>query len=310
MLKSRITKGFILIIILFLISFLPCSTLTVKAVGYPYYKSDKGLCVRSSFYTMYSTSSSERKSNIKLATRSLNNYFLDVGAEFSFNKTVGERTEKRGYKTSKIIFNGKFIEGIGGGVCQVSSTLYNAVILAGLLITECHPHSLPVSYVSPSFDAMVNSGTADLRFINNTSNPIIINACATDERVKITIYGEQMMEKIITESLITAEIEAPEEQQIEDEKGEYPDLHEGEKRVITYSKKGLKSKGYLIKYREGKMIEKIKIREDKYSAMRGVIVLGKAKREEEKQIEIENIKLANQNSINTIKNFDKRLKLC
>ena len=310
MLKSRMVKVFILVVALFLVSFCPLVTIEVIADHYPYYKSEKGLSVRSSFYTTYSSSSSERKSNIKLATRSLNNFFLDVGEEFSFNKTVGERTEKRGYKTSKIIFNGKFIEGIGGGVCQVSSTLYNAVILAGLLITECHPHSLPVSYVSPSFDAMVNSGTADLRFINNTSNPIIINAIATDERVKIIIYGEQMEEKILTESLITAEIEAPREQQIEDEKGEYPDLFEGEKRVITYSKKGLKSKGYVIKYREGKIIEKIKIREDKYSAMQGIIVLGKAKRQEERQVEEENIKLTNQNLINTRKYFDKIVKLC
>lgn len=65
------------------------------------------------------------------------------------------------------------MEGVGGGVCQVSTTLYNAALLAGLRITECHPHSLQVSYVKPSFDAMVSYYTADLKFVNDTKNPCI-----------------------------------------------------------------------------------------------------------------------------------------
>jgi hypothetical protein len=146
---------------------------------------------------------------------------VDVNGEFSFNKTVGARTEKNGYKVSKIIVGGEFVDGVGGGVCQVSTTLYNAVLLAGLNITECHPHSLPVSYVAPSFDAMVNSGSSDLRFINNTYNPIIIKAFADGTTLKIEIWGEPLLVNYSRQSVVTGEIPAPKEQEVLDEKGEY-----------------------------------------------------------------------------------------
>ena len=150
---------------------------------------------RSSFSTNYSSSTLERKHNIYLASKSIDKTMVDVGGEFSFNLVVGGRTEKRGYQKSKIIINGEFADGVGGGVCQVSTTLYNAVILAGLEIVEYHPHSLPVSYVAPSFDAMVNSSYADLKFRNNTQNPIIIRAWADGDRLKIDILGQKLLEK-------------------------------------------------------------------------------------------------------------------
>ena len=238
------------------------------------------LVVRAEFFTSYQNSTKERKHNIALATASINNTFVDVGGEFSFNNTVGKRTEKRGYKSAKIIFNGEFIEGVGGGVCQVSTTLYNAVILAGLKVTEYHPHSLKVSYVLPSFDAMVNSNTADLRFVNTTNNPIIINATADGEKLLIKIIGEKSDYTIERVSVEKEEIPFPEPKIIVDDIGEYPELFEGERKYIVYPKNGLKSAGYLIKRRNDKVIEKIKIREDKYGAIRGVIVVGTAKREE------------------------------
>lgn len=247
----------------------------------PFYNlKPKDLVVRAEFFTSYQNSTKERKHNIALATASINNTFVDVGGEFSFNNTVGKRTEKRGYKSAKIILNGEFIEGVGGGVCQVSTTLYNAVILAGLKVTEYHPHSLKVSYVLPSFDAMVNSNTADLRFVNTTNNPIIINATADGEKLLIKIIGEKSDYTIERVSVEKEEIPFLEDKIVIDEKLEYPTLYEGEKRYIVYPKKGLKSVGYLIKRKNGKVIEKIKLREDKYGAIRGVIVVGTAKREE------------------------------
>ena len=164
-----------------------------QAAAMPFYDlRPQQLVLRSKFFTSYPSSTEERKSNIKLAAKSLDYAFVDVGGEFSFNQTVGARTEKRGYKTAKIIVGGEFVDGVGGGVCQVSTTLYNAVLLAGLKVTEFHAHSLPVSYVAPSFDAMVNSGSADLKFINNTHNPVYIRAFADDATLTIEIYGEPM----------------------------------------------------------------------------------------------------------------------
>jgi vancomycin resistance protein YoaR len=181
-----------LVYILTVLSFLTIFT-GIKGYAMPFYDlKPKFLTERAVFSTSYETSSSERKHNIALASKSLNNTIVDVGAEFSFNMTVGARTEKRGYKTAKIISGGEFVDGVGGGVCQVSTTLYNAVVRAGLMVTEYHPHSLQVSYVLPSTDAMVNSGSADLRFVNNTNNPIIIKTTATNTTITIKIVGEPL----------------------------------------------------------------------------------------------------------------------
>ncbi len=260
-----------------------CLFNNVKIVSaMPFYQlNPKEITLRSSFYTTYSTSTIERKHNIKLACSSLNNTIVDAGGEFSFNLTVGERTEKRGYKTSKIIVNGEFVDGVGGGVCQVSTTLYNALLLGGLKIIEYHPHSLPVSYVAPSFDAMVNSGSADLKFINNTSNPIIIKAFADDSTLRIEIYGEPLKVKYQRKSVIISEIPYPEYLMLVDEKGEYPDLFEGEQKIIKYGTKGLKSEGFIVAIKNDKVISVKKIRSDTYAPTQGKIIIGTAIRPQE-----------------------------
>ncbi len=259
-----------------------------RASAMPFYQlNPKDIACRATFYTSYPTSSEERKSNIALAVKSLNNTLVDINGEFSFNRTVGARTEKNGYKSAKIIVGGEFVDGVGGGVCQVSTTLYNAVLLSGLKITECHAHSLPVSYVAPSFDAMVNSGSADLRFVNNTDNPIIIKAFADGSVLRIEIWGEPLKTKYLRQSVVTGEIEAPLEKEIIDINGEYPDLYEGERLIIRYSKKGLTSEGFLVGKVNGKIVSVNKIRSDKYNAQQGLIVLGKAVKPEE-QIDVQN----------------------
>ena len=263
-----------------------------KAYAMPFYDlSPQKLCLRAEFSTTFANSSAERKSNIALATRSIDKYFLDVNGEFSFNRVVGARTQKRGYKTAKIIVGGKFIDGVGGGVCQVSTTLYNAVLLAGLKITEYHPHSLAVSYIEPSFDAMVNSNSADLRFENITRNPIIIYATATETMVKFSIYGEPMKEKFVRESIVKEYISPPEDEIIIDTKNEYPDLYEGEKQVLTYPKEGLISQANLLKVKNGKVVKIKEIRKDKYAPIRRVLIIGTSPRPEES----ENMPIENKN---------------
>jgi vancomycin resistance protein YoaR len=212
-----------------------------------------------------------------LATKSINNTLVDVDGEFSFNLVVGERTEKRGYKKSKVILNGEFADGIGGGVCQVSTTLYNAVLLAGLEIVEYHPHSLPVTYVAPSFDAMVNSTYADLKFRNNTKNPVIVKGYADGNIIKIEILGQKMNCFYERESLLVQSVPIPESQVVFDEKGEYPDIFKGEFKQVRFGKEGYISQGYLVKVLNGKRIKR-KIRQDKYSATRGLIVYGNAEK--------------------------------
>ena len=256
------------------------STKTFYGYAMPFYGLDgSGFTVRASFSTFYGNSSDERKWNVNLASQSINNFLLDVGAEFSFNSVVGERTEKRGYKQAKIIINGEFTDGIGGGVCQVSTTLYNAVLLAGLKITEYHPHSLAVNYVSPSFDAMVNSGSADLRFVNNTLLPIIINCIADGENLKIIVKGKKSSYTYEQVSEVVEEIPIEIKKVIDD--GKYPELYVGQEKIVSFGKKGLVSKGYLIKYKNGKLVEKRLIRKDKYKPLNCVIVIGTTELEQE-----------------------------
>lgn len=242
------------------------------AETFPHYNIAEGFCLRGKFYTSYHSSSEERKSNIKLASESLDNFFLDVNQEFSFNGVVGVRSEERGYKKSKIIVNGKFVDGLGGGVCQVSTTLYNAVLLAGLEVTEYHPHTLPVNYIAPSFDAMVNYSSADLRFVNNTNSPLFISSKANESQLVIEIYGEKNDTKLVRQSIVTKRIEIPDPEIIYGTIKEYPDLVVGEKKWLCCGKEGLESEGFLISIVNGEVVKVNKIRKDVYKATGATIV--------------------------------------
>ncbi len=221
---------------------------------------------RAGFTTSYSNSTTERKHNIKLASQKINGVVLKNGEEFSFNKIVGARTEENGFLPAKIIFNGDFIDGVGGGVCQVSTTLYNACLLSGLKITEQHPHSLSVSYVEPSFDAMVNSITSDLKFVNTTGDKIYIVAKANDSKITISFYGLKQLETFERVS-VTTNVSKFNEYIYEEDLS----LEEGKQVVVRNPKGAIKSEGYLIKYIDGKRVSNVKIRKDSYGNVKGII---------------------------------------
>ncbi|MEG0565983.1 MAG: VanW family protein, partial [Hungatella sp.] len=127
--------------------------------------------------TTTTTANSDRNTNVQLAANALNGLIVQPGEEFSFNSTTGNRTLERGYKPAGAYVNGVLVEEPGGGVCQVSSTLYNAVVFAGLTTTERHAHSYEPSYITPGEDAMVSyDGYAgpDMRFVNNSKDAIAI----------------------------------------------------------------------------------------------------------------------------------------
>ena len=126
-----------------------------------------------------------RAENIRLATKSLDYYLLAPGQVFSFNRTVGPTTAERGYKPAPIIVRGSIVQGLGGGICQVSTTLFNAVDYAGLEVVERHKHSKPVGYVPKGRDATV-SWHLDFKFRNTTNRYVMIRAW-TDWRISITI---------------------------------------------------------------------------------------------------------------------------
>jgi vancomycin resistance protein YoaR len=143
----------------------------------------------SSFTTNFNTAEINRSKNLRLAASKINGNIIAVGEEFKFNSIVGKRTVESGYSDAMIIVSGKFEPGLGGGVCQVSSTLYNACLMAGLEISERHNHGLSVSYVQLGLDATVVYGIQDFRFINNTSSPIYIRAITNGGQLTMSIYG-------------------------------------------------------------------------------------------------------------------------
>lgn len=142
------------------------------------------------FTTSIHGSSAERVANIKLACRAIDGVVVGGGEQFSFNDTVGERTIARGYKQSVVIYKGMYTKGVGGGVCQVSTTLYNAWLLAGLDGVDVHHHTIPTKYVDLSRDATVSQYT-DMRLINNQSTPIKIVARVAEEQIIVGIYGAE-----------------------------------------------------------------------------------------------------------------------
>jgi vancomycin resistance protein YoaR len=143
------------------------------------------------YITYYNAYKKSRANNISLATKAINNKVLFPGEVFSFNKIVGIRTENRGYMKAPEIVKGELIEGIGGGICQVSSTLYNAVDHSGLTIIERYSHSKHVPYVPPGRDATVSWYGPDFTFRNDYNQPILIRAQARNGRMVVFIYSSE-----------------------------------------------------------------------------------------------------------------------
>lgn len=135
------------------------------------------------------TGSNARYRNIETACRSVNNTVVWPGQEFSFNDSTGPRTAEFGYLPAPIISGGDFGMGDGGGVCQASSTLYNAARQARLPVTERHAHSKPVHYVPAGKDAAVSFGDQNLRFVNPRSRPVIIKMWLAQGTVSAEIWG-------------------------------------------------------------------------------------------------------------------------
>ena len=130
-----------------------------------------------------------RMHNIALASSKYHNFILMPGEEFSFNKVVGSRNEKTGYKSAHVFINGRVEDGIGGGICQAVSTLYNAVLLSDLEVVERKNHSFIVTYVPLGQDATAYYGGTDLRFINNTGWPIKILSWVEENEVHVVFMG-------------------------------------------------------------------------------------------------------------------------
>ncbi len=213
-----------------------------------------------SYTTYYSVEDKGRCENIAIAASLIDGVTVQAYGEFSFNATVGKRTAEAGFRQAKIIVNGEYVKGVGGGVCQVSTTLYNAALKAGLDIVEYHPHSLQVGYIPPSRDAMVSTGS-DLQLFNPHGFPVFLSAQIFEGGIRVAFFGKNEGYRYEITSQVLAEIPPPE-----------PIVKEGERdEIIRSPKNGIKSEAYLEKYKGGQLLSRSKLRSDEYRPIQGIL---------------------------------------
>lgn len=232
--------------------------------------------LRARFSTNYSFSSAGRKHNIQLAMKRFNGLIVPPGEIVSFNKVVGPRTAYNGFVEAKIILGGRYEQGIGGGVCQASTTVYNAALLADMEIISANHHSLRVSYIEPSFDAMVNGSWSDLKFRNNSGRNIYIHSYCDQSRVIVELYGLKMPYRITRRYKILSRIASPGSEKILDYDGKYSQYvkYKGQTHILQQPKDGMITEGYLRYYSGDNLLKEVKIRNDRYAPQKGIIVEG------------------------------------
>lgn len=230
----------------------------------------------SSFSTSFSTSISNRINNIDLATKAINGILLMPGETFSFNEIVGERTIQRGYKEAGVIIGDKVESGLGGGICQVSSTLYNTLLKANINASERTNHTLPLGYIGKGLDATVDWGNIDYKFKNTLSTPIYIEGYTKNKNLYFNIYSSE--ESIKNSYKIVTDISTvnPNIKYIDD-----PNRLEGETVVVKKASAGYRAKVYRETYENGNLINTEPISSDYYMPVHGETIRGTKKPSEE-----------------------------
>ncbi len=214
------------------------------------------------FSTFFNAQNEGRAHNIKTACEKINQRLLLPGESFSMDKALGDRTEKNGYRQARVIVNNELVDGLGGGICQVTSTLYNTVLISGLEVLERRNHTIPLTYIEMGRDATISQGYIDFRFLNNIGYAVIIESKIIGNQVLISIWGLEPPEKttkVIRTKIIeevfaegtTAEVDGS--------------LKPGETIVVRESVPGYKVEVYLDTIdKSGKVINSEKISVDNY----------------------------------------------
>ncbi len=217
-----------------------------------------------STYTTKTTSNKNRNTNIDLSARAINGKTVLAGELFSFNGTTGERTAAKGYKEAAAISGGSSRDEIGGGVCQTSSTLFNAVARANLEIVARSPHAWPSSYVEKGMDATVNWPELDFKFKNNTDWPIFIVAGYENRKITVSIYGMSLGAdvSIDLESEVVKELPQPSGVNYVVNM----DLKPGESKRTVTGRKGYVVDTWKVWYQNGKEVRREKLFTSTYKA--------------------------------------------
>ena len=206
-------------------------------------------------FTTETTSNQKRNTNVRLAAEALNGTIVQPGEEFSFNLTVGQRTAEKGYQEAAAYSSGAVVQEIGGGVCQISSTLYRVVFNAGMEITFRRSHTFEPNYVTPGQDAAISWEQPDFWFVNTSNAPIGIRASYADQKATVSVYGIPVLEEGISWDLYSEKVEElppPEPEYVED-----PTLKPGTEKVIKAAVPGSRWDTYKVISEDGEEKERI-----------------------------------------------------
>lgn len=224
----------------------------------------------STFTTRFDESDRDRSTNLRIACSKINGKVLMPGEIFSYNKTLGARTAAAGFKNGKVYEGGEVVDGIGGGICQISSTLYNAVVMANLQTVERRNHQFVTSYVGPGRDATVVYGAIDFKFKNTRKYPVRLKASAVNGIATVTIYGikeeNEYTFKFETRTVDTIPTTTTYE--------EDATLPVGTEKVKRKGTNGIKTETYVTKTLNGKVVSRDLLSRDTYSAMTRIVIKG------------------------------------
>ena len=225
----------------------------------------------SSYSTSFASSSSNRATNVSLATNKINGKVLMPGEVFSFNDTVGKRTPQAGFKVAGVYMNGQVATDYGGGICQVSSTLYNAVLRANLEIVDRSNHMFEVGYVPIGTDATVSWGAPDFKFKNSRSYQIKIVTSSSNRKCVVKFYGLKESEEYDIEIVSYRTGSVPYRTTYTTDSS----LAAGQQKVIQRGSNGAKSVAYRIRKKNGQVISKELLSKDTYDPHNQIIAVGK-----------------------------------
>ena len=238
--------------------------ITFQSPKYLYSELSKIDTVLGTYETYFNPENENRVSNIKVASDATSGLILNKGSEFSFNKYIDANYNK--LKNAPVIINGKLQDGVGGGICQVSSTIYNAALYSGLEITSIKNHSIPSGYISKGRDATVSVGIIDFKFKNNLYSPVFIHNEVYENKIISTIYGGKQDKKDI-EILTEITEELPNKVQIKSS----DELCKGEKKIFQKGREGYKVNTFRF-YKDKKVKEFIN--ESYYPPLDEIILYG------------------------------------
>ncbi len=224
----------------------------------------------STFSTKYNAGDVDRTTNLKLSAGKINGTVLLPGEEFSYNKVVGERTIAAGYKMAATFSGGKVVDGLGGGICQISSTLYDAVVMANLDVTVRRNHQFVTSYLSGGKDATVVWGSQDFKFVNSRKYPIRLTATVSGGVATIQVWGlkEEVEYDITIETKKTATIPYT-TQYINDSS-----LPVGTQKVEQNGSNGSKYEAYKVMKLNGEVVSRTLLSKDTYNAKKKIVRIG------------------------------------